>query len=588
MNYSLKNSSLMAKLFEPNQILFRVPLGTFFLWIYVCCQLLQAQTPDIQTVPPPTPTLPELPKPLPPSPEILKPPPSPPVVEEELPTNVSGTITVKEFRFEGNTVFSDGKLREITKSYLQRPITFAELLQARSAITQLYIDQGYTTSGAFIPLQRSQDGIVTIQIVEGKLGEIKISMEGKLNPDYVKDRLAIAAEAPLNVPRLLEALQLLQVNPLIKTISAELSASPEPGVSILTVTAISARSFYPASVLDNGRNPQVGSFRRGVDLSDINFLGIGDTLFASYLNSDGSDDIEVSYALPVNARNGIVKASYRTLTSEITEAPLNELDVISNYERYSFSFRQPVVETLNQEFALGISLEHQKSQSRYLGGLPFPSRGADDEGKTNVTTLRFEQDWVNRSEQQVIALRSEFSWGIDALGATDPFDILVNPEAPKTPYFLWRGQGQWLRILAPDTLFILRTNLQVADSPIVSNEQFALGGLGSVKGYRQNTLLTDNGVFASMELRWPVLRIPDEKIVVQVVPFTDFGYGWNTGRIPPLPVETLASVGIGLQFQYGNRVTARLDYAERLGRVPYVEGNTWQDKGWLFTLTVTP
>lgn len=387
-------------------------LGSVFLWLHVGCQLLQAQTPEIQPVPPPTRPLPELPKPLPPSPEILKPPPSPPVVEEELPTNTSGTITVKEFRFEGNTAFTDGELREITNAYLQRPITFAELLQARSAITQLYVEQGYTTSGAFIPLQRSQDGIVTIEIVEGKLGEIQISMEGKLNPDYVRERLAIAAEAPLNVPRLLEALQLLQVNPLIKTISAELSASPEPGVSILTVKGVSARSFYPSSVLDNGRNPQVGSFRRGVDLSEINLLGFGDSLFASYRNSDGSDDVEVSYGIPVNARNGVVKASYRTLTSEITELPLSELDVISNYEKYSFSFRQPVVETLNQELALEISLEHQKSQSRYLGGLPFPSRGSDEQGKTNVTTLRFSGDWVNRSEQQVIALRSEFSWGI--------------------------------------------------------------------------------------------------------------------------------------------------------------------------------
>ncbi len=564
-------------------------LGIVFLGNHVDCQLLQAQTPDIQPVPPPKLPLPETPKPLPPSsPELLQPSPSPPVVEEELPTNISGTITVKQFRFEGNTAFRDETLREITKSYLQRPITFAELLQVRSAITQLYIDRGYTTSGAFIPLQRSQDGIVTIQILEGKLGEINITMEGKLNPNYVRSRLALAGEAPLNVPRLLEALQLLQVNPLIKKISAELSTSPEPGESILTVTAISARSFYPASVLDNGRNPQVGSFRRGADLSDINFLGMGDTLLASYRNTDGSNDVEVSYAIPVNARNGSVKASYRNLSSEIIEEPLKELDINSDYEKYSLSFRQPLRETLTQEFALGIVLEHQKSRSLYLDGLPFPGRGADNDGRTNVTTLRFSQEWLKRSEQQVIALGSEFNWGLDVLGATTPFDVEVNPETPQSTYFAWRGQAQYLRILAPDTLFIARTDLQVADSPLVSVEQFALGGLGSVKGYRQNTLLTDNGVFVSMEVLWPVLRIPEDKIVVQLVPFANLGYGWNTEELPQLTVTTLASVGIGFQFQYGNRVRARLDYAQRLGRVPYVEGNTWQDKGVIFTITISP
>ncbi len=578
----------MVKLSDRYQMLFWFLLGTVFFWVYVYGQRLPAQTPEIQPVPPPKLPLPEIPKPLPPSPEILKPPPSSPVLEEELPTNNSGTITVQQFRFEGNTVFSDETLREITKSYLQRPITFAELLQARSLITQLYIDGGYTTSGAFIPLQRSKDGIVTIQILEGKLGEIKITMEGKLNPDYVRARLALAGEAPLNLPRLLEALQLLQVNPLIKTISAELSASPEPGVSILTVTAISARSFYPSSVLDNGRNPQVGSVRRGVNLSDLNFLGMGDTLFASYRNTDGSNDVEVSYAIPVNVHDGTVKASYRNLTSEIIEAPLSELDVSSDYEKYYLSFRQPFWQTLTQEFALGITLEQQKSRSRFLDGRPFPGRGADDEGRTNVTTVRFSQDWLNRSERQVIALRSEFNLGIDALGATTPFDLEINPETPQSTYFFWRGQAQYLRILAPDTLLVVRTELQVADSPLFSFEQFALGGLGSVKGYRQNTLLTDNGVFASMEVRLPVLRIPEEKIVVQLVPFTDFGYGWNTGEVPLVPVDTLASVGIGLQFQYGNSLSARLDYAQRLGRVPFVEGNSLQDKGLVFTITISP
>lgn len=58
--------------------------------------------------------------------------------------------------------------------------------------------------------------------------------------------------------------------------------------------------------------------------------------------------------------------------------------------------------------------------------------------------------------------------------------------------------------------------------------------------------------------------------------------------MPSVPIETLASVGLGIQFQYGRYINARLDYAERLGNVPYQLGNTWQDRGWLFTFTLTP
>ena len=70
---------------------------------------------------------------------------------EELPGEIPGTITVEQFQFEGSTVFSDEELAKVTASFTNRPIAFAELLQARSAITQYYIERGYVTSGAYIP-----------------------------------------------------------------------------------------------------------------------------------------------------------------------------------------------------------------------------------------------------------------------------------------------------------------------------------------------------------------------------------------------------------------------------------------------------
>jgi hemolysin activation/secretion protein len=134
-------------------------------------------------------------------------------------------MVVRQFRYSGNTVFSNAELDRLTASYLNRPVSFAELGKARDAITQLYIDKGYTTSGAYIPMQTSRDGLVEIRILEGKLGDIKIEITGRLKSDYLRSRLLQAGRGPLNVPRLLEELRLLQASPLIKAISANLSAS---------------------------------------------------------------------------------------------------------------------------------------------------------------------------------------------------------------------------------------------------------------------------------------------------------------------------------------------------------------------------
>lgn len=113
------------------------------------------------------------------------------------------------------------------------------------------------------------------------------------------------------------------------------------------------------------------------------------------------------------------------------------------------------------------------------------------------------------------------------------------------------------------------------------------GGLGSVEGYRQNTLLTDNGAFASLEARFPLYRIPEERAVLQIIPFVNWGTGWNN-QSPNPETNTLASIGLGLQWQYGKNITARIDWAKRLGKVPYIQGNSWQDDGIIFSVTITP
>ena len=547
---------------------------------------LMAQSFDNRPIPPIS--VPDVPQPVPLPQSPLTPPAITPVPSEEVSPNVPGTITVKQFRFEGNTAFDAEELTEVIQEFVDRPLTFAELLQARSAITKYYVDRGYVTSGAYIPPQTIANDAVTIKIVEGQLEDIQVTVEGKLNPNYVGDRLALGGKTPLNIPRLVEALQLLQLNPLIESISAELTPSPRPGNNILVVKVVSARSFYPSAIFDNGRNPQVGEIRRGFNIAEKNLLGIGDKAELSYFNTDASDDVEVTYQVPVNVYNGTIEVGYRNLTGEIIEEPLEILDINSDYQKYSFRFRQPIIQTPSQEFSLGLDIEHQKSKTVYLDGLAFPARGSDTNGRTNISTIRFSQEWVGRTATQVLSARSEFDWAIEAFGTTIPFDFDVNPDAPYSNYFLWRGQAQWVKLLAPDTLFIFRSDLQIADRPIVSLEQFSLGGLGNIKGYRQNSLLTDNGIFAGMELRFPVYRLPKDRFVVQIVPFFNYGQGWNSGEESDPPINELASVGIGLQVQYGDFFNARLDWANSLGKDLFQEGNSLQDDGIFFTITISP
>jgi hemolysin activation/secretion protein len=552
---------------------------------------IEPEPPTIFEPSPSTPSEPPTPRPLPPPAELL--PPSPTTPPSDIPSEgIPQAITVKQFEFVGNTAFSDERLAEITEPYTDRPITFAELLNARTEITQLYLDAGYVTSGAFIPPQTLTEGTVTIQILEGGLEGIEVSGTERLNPGYVRSRLAIATEKPLNVPELIEALRLLQLDPLLENISAELSTGSGPGTSLLSVEVAEANPWSAEIFANNGRSPSVGSFRRGASLTHANVFGIGDGFTVGYTNTDGSNEIDLSYTLPLNPRDGTLTLSYGNTSSDVIEEPFTPLDIESSSRYFDLTVRQPVFRTPTQEFAIGITGSRRESDTSFdpfgTGRIPFPRLEADEDGRIVVSALRFFQEWTKQGPQEVLALRSQFSIGLDAFNSTINDAVAdTGEEIPDSRFFAWRGQAQWVRLLAPDTLLLIRGDVQLADQGLLPIEQFGLGGLGSVRGYRQDQLLTDSGVFASAEVRLPIVRIPEWEGILQLIPFVDVGTAWNVGDAEDPDPNTLASVGLGLQWQQGDWLTARLEWGIPLISVDSND-NTLQEEGIYFSITISP
>jgi hemolysin activation/secretion protein len=540
-------------------------------------QQITAQVPRVIT-----PRQPELPPPtLPPEqqPPVIETP--PPIQPTEPRLDISSVVQVAEFRLVGNTAFSEEELNKIVEPFIGKKITFTELLQAEQAITNLYVQAGYINSSAVIPAGQSFDpnaAVITINIVEGRIGKIEVTGTKRLKPNYISSRLALASKAPFNQEKLLKALQLLQLNPLIKNISAELSPTPDPEVSLLTVTVNEGDSNRISPFMDNGKTPSVGSFERGVNLEDINLLGLGDTISLTYTNSDGSNAFDGSYTIPFNARNGTLKIAGGFNNTTVIEYPFEDLDITGDSNYFELTVRQPVVESPTQELAFGLIGSLETSQTGLLGK-DFPlSLGANDDGETKLTVLRLFQDWTKRNPKDVFSLRSQFNLGINAFGAT----INESP-LPDGTFFSWRSQAQYVRLLAPDTLLVVRGDIQLAPQTLVPLEQIAIGGLGSVRGYRQDLLLTDNGVFLSLEARIPILRADSIGGILLLAPFIDFGSGWNSDDLPNPDPSTIIGTGLGLQWQIGDKLNARFDWG-----IPLIDANTeertWNEHGLYFSI----
>ena len=452
-------------------------------------------------------------------------------------------VFVQRVNVVGGTVFPPEALAKITERYENRYLTQEDLQALRLELSRLYADAGFVNSGVILPDQTIRDGQVTYQVIEGGVSELNITGNRWFRTGYLRRRLAFTT--PLNVNELQRQIQLLLDDPRIQRLRVDLKPGLRPGESVLDVQVEDRQPFRLLLDFNNHQSPSVGAERGIVTLENVNLLGWGDILTLRYGRSDGLDPLlDFRYSVPLNAWDTTVSFQYRRNALSVLDEQFSELDIKSESEIFTAGIRQPVYRTPQTMVAVELIGERLKETTSLLGK-PFPLLpGATDDGETVVTALRVAQEFVHRTQRQAIALRSRFSFGIDALGATMNSDS----EVPDGRFFAWLGQVQWAsRLPVLDSQLIVRADVQLTPDPLLTLEQVSIGGRFTVRGYRENTLVRDNALLASVELRVPLVRNTPWADYLELAPFFDYGRGWNAVGETPDPVN-ISSVGIGLRW----------------------------------------
>lgn len=475
-------------------------------------------------------------------------------------------VVVRAIEIEGSTVFGDEDFRALLAPWVGRELGSEDLVAVRDAVTRLYVERGYLNSGAVVPDQDLEGGVLRIRVVEGRLVGIEVDGVRHYRPGVLRRRVALGAAVPLDVAKLEESLQILQQDPRIERVHARLRPGERPGDALLELRVEEARRWQVELGTDNWSNPAFGGVEGEVHARDENLLGFGDSLGARFRGGEGIWRVDAGYDIPVSARGTLVRVAGEFSDSEIVEKPFSELDIETRYYSARIGVEHPVYRTLRTQVRLGLSGDWRRARTRIcafediLGGcdpFAFPGTGADeDDGRTTVAALRLSQELVRRDQNQVIAARSLLSVGLPILGASDR-DIpagalgLGGLRQPDGQFVAWLAQLQWARRFEPwGVQAIFRVDAQLATDTLPSLERFPLGGHLSVRGYRENQLVRDQGVATSLELRIPVLPWEGRAGLFQLAPFADFGHATNRRNPTPDP-ENLASVGIGLLWQRG-------------------------------------
>jgi hemolysin activation/secretion protein len=433
-----------------------------------------------------------------------------------------------------------------------------------------------------LPDQRIENGVVIYRVVEGRLTDIEVTGTDWLRPGYVRDRLARAAGPPVNVEAVERRVELLLQDPAIARMNVELVPGAAPGEARLLARVTEKKPYSLVATIANDEPPTVGSVRGELAGVLRSLTGWGDTLALRYGRTAGVNQGGVAWAVPVTAADTTVAVRWDYDGAAVVSETFSGLDIRSTTTTYGVAVSQPVYRTPRQALTLSLGFDSRSNDTTLLGE-PFSFSPGFVNGHARASILRFSQEWLDRRADQVLALRSTFSRGLGLLGATH------SGQQPDANFTVWLGQAQYVHTVFGDSQIIARTDVQLSRDPLFPFEQIAIGGAGTVRGYRENTLVRDSGVIASLEGRIPVAKLPlpaistgDNDGTLQLAPFVDYGTGWNKRSPTPRPRD-LSSVGVGLRWEVSDRLSMQLYYGYALRHI-HVTGRDLQDNGIHFRL----
>jgi hemolysin activation/secretion protein len=472
----------------------------------------------------------------------------PPVIIPSTPSSGFPTGTKVRFDrvvFRGNTVFSSDELEVVAAPYLRREVGASELEELRQKLTRHYVDRGYVNSGALLASDTG-GGQVVFDVIEGRLTGVRVAGMERLNEDYVVRRLVRDVDGPLNLELLRERFALLLGDPLFARMNGRLTPGERPGEAFFDVEAVRARPYQLRASLNNYRPPSIGSQTLALNGWVRNLTGYGDQLEAglqtSTEHSHGTRS-NVAWRVPLGYSGTQMSVAFDSGVSSVIEEPTSALGITSKLTGSEVGISQTLFEGLQHKLMIGVDRVKRQNDT-FLLGIPFSFNPGEPNGVTKERLWRFWQDYSYRTETSVLALRSTFTSGKNNLEIVPG---LPSSNSPKSRFNVWLGQAQYAyQVSGAGAQVVGRITAQRTGDRLLALDGISIGGVNSVRGFRENQLVRDEGAIVNLEFEYPVLRGSGSGFSATVIPFYDHGQGSNKAE----SAERLSSWGLASRIRW--------------------------------------
>ena len=473
------------------------------------------------------------------------------------------TVSVKTIQVEGTALVPRDRLRRLIAPYEGRDVSLADLGRLTTELTQWLRSHGYVTSRAYLPPQEVTQGVVTIQVLEGRVGTIQVEGARYSRPQALTARMKTRPGEPLEYRTLQQDLTRLNASP-DRRVAAVLFPGTATGATDVTLRVEDELPFHVSYLMHNGGTKFTGRFRQGIQIAHGNVTGRDDQFVTRAEFSERSDFVGVSssYLLPLGP-------SGRTLGWEISHARVvlgrqfRQNDITGNATVLGFTWTEPVwqAERWNAEWATGY--DWVRVRSRELGS----DRGKDDLRVLRIGPTLSEHDATGRS-----VLSTEVGIGFSGLlGASHKVDPAASRSGTGGQFARLAMAGGRLQRLPAGTRLLLRGSWQATNDRLPPTEGVRLGGEDTVRGYPEGEILGDHGYSGTAELQYPIpvtLPFSDRptRSTLTLVGFVDGGAAFS--RKPLVGEESkkrLIGLGLGCRWTLSRSANVLVDVGWPVG-----------------------
>jgi hemolysin activation/secretion protein len=495
-------------------------------------------------------------------------------------------IPIKQIVITGNTVIPTAELHALVAQVEGTTVTLAELRKQAERLTQAYVARGYLLARGYLPAQEIKaDGVVTLAVQEGRLGEAKLTNTSLVADPVARRFLApLATDGVVETAKLEDALMRLREVPGLD-VSSTLQPGATPGTADLVVNTTPTKRVSGSVNLDNSGGDTTGAIRLGANAEIASPFGQGDRLSLQGLTTMPSNESmrygRVAYDYALGGEGLRVGAAYSHLAYELGQN-FQALDAHGTADVAQLWVSQPLLRsrkaTLDARLGYDFrTLDDQVDSTGINNTRHLHSGNAGLTGGLRDTLLGggYTSAGVTATLTQV-DITDEAARAADSLG--------TQGAAGKVELQIERVQA-----LPAEFTLNLRASGQLASDNLDSADQFGASGPGGVRAFAQGEQFGDQGVLFAAELIHE-LPVPVQLGKWQGVVFYDQATIWSSTNPSATNTDnerTLGGVGVGLRWSCRNQWTARTDAAWRsMGGAPVASGShnpqIWASLGYHF------